>query len=150
MNESLSETGEVKILCVDDSQTNLAILKDTFKDEGYRLAFATSGEDALVVVFEFLPDLILLDVLMPGIDGYNVCQVIKENPKTRDIPIIFISGMDEKLQKNLGYRVGAVDYITKPFDALDVQMRVKTQLSLRNLQKENKELKQRIRDLEKH
>ena len=148
MNANFFNASEIKILCVDDSQTNLAILKDTFKEEEYQLAFSSSGEDALDIVFDFLPDLILLDVMMPGIDGYGVCRRIKEDPRTKDIPVIFISGLDEALQKNLGFSVGCVDYITKPFDSLDVVTRVKTHLCNQALLKENRELKQRIKELE--
>lgn len=148
MSADLFNASEIKILCVDDSPANLAILKDMFKEEGFSLAFASSGEDALDIVFDFLPDLVLLDVMMPGIDGYGVCRRIKENPKTQETPVIFVSGLDEELQKNLGFAVGCVDYITKPFEPLDVVTRVKTHLSIQALLEENRKLKQRIKELE--
>jgi CheY-like chemotaxis protein len=148
MSEAVFNARDMKLLCVDDSQTNLAILKDTFKGEDYQLAFSSSGEDALDIIFDFLPDLVLLDVMMPGIDGYGVCRRIKEDLRTKEIPVIFISGLDEALQKNLGFSVGCVDYITKPFDSLDVVTRVKTHLCNQALLKENRKLKQRIKDLE--
>lgn len=148
MNEDIFNASEIKLLCVDDSQTNLAILKDTFKEEDYQLAFASSGEDALDIIFDFLPDLVLLDVMMPGIDGYGVCRRIKEDPRTQETPVIFISGLNEALQKNLGFSVGCADYITKPFDSLDVITRVRTHLCNQALLKENRKLKQRIKNLE--
>ena len=118
------------ILIVDDTPTNLDVISEALSDAGYNVAIATSGERALKQLERRLPDLILLDVMMPGIDGFETCQFLKANPKTCDIPVIFMTALADADSKIKGFEVGAVDYITKPFQEREVLARVKTHLQL--------------------
>ena len=118
------------ILIVDDTPTNLDVISETLSDVGYDVAIAISGERALQQVERISPDLILLDVMMPGIDGFETCKRLKSNPNTCDIPIIFMTAMGDTDYKVKGFELGAVDYITKPFQVQEVLMRVKTHLRL--------------------
>lgn len=120
------------IMIVDDSPTNIDILASTLNDR-YRLTIAKSGQQALDRTAQQLPDLILLDIMMPGMDGFEVCQHLKRQESTRDIPIIFITAMDETDHKTKGFEAGAVDYITRPFHGAEVRARVSTHLSLRQM-----------------
>ena len=128
-----------RVLIVDDNPANLQVLGKILDGEGYDLAFAMSGEQAIEMVMDIPPDIILLDVIMPGIDGFETCEKIKNQPNLIEIPIIFITAMDSIEAKTRGVNVGAVDYITKPFDGQEVLSRVKTHLMLRQtlIQKEN-------------
>jgi putative two-component system response regulator len=135
-----------KILVVDDAEINTIILVEALEDE-YDVSVAMDGERALEAVVENKPDLILLDIMMPGIDGYQVCKRIKKDPATKDIPIIFVTGVGEALQRSLGFGVGCVDFLSKPFEMLEVKAKIKTYLSLIFLQKENTLLKQEIKSL---
>lgn len=117
------------ILCVDDEPHNLGLLRELLKDE-YSLVFARDGENALRTAEKYLPCLILLDVKMPGMDGYEVCRRLKSNPVTADIPVIFITALSETISEVKGFEAGGVDYITKPFSSCVVLARVKAQLSL--------------------
>ncbi len=125
-------THENLIMIVDDSPTNIDILSSTLKKH-YRLTIAKSGQKALERTEHQLPDLILLDIMMPQMDGFEVCKRFKENSRTRDIPIIFITAMDEADHKTKGFQMGAVDYITRPFHSAEVLARVHTHLSLRQM-----------------
>lgn len=118
-----------KILIVDDDSTNLLILKETLND-GYDLFFASEGKEAIESATNNIPDLILLDIMMPDITGYDVCKTLKLNAVTSHIPVIFISAMSEINDEALGFSIGAVDYIVKPIRPAIVQARVKTHLSL--------------------
>lgn len=118
------------ILIVDDTPTNLDVISEALSDAGYTVAIATSGERALKQLERRSPDLILLDVMMPGIDGFATCQRLKANPKTCDIPVIFMTALSDADSKIKGFEVGAVDYITKPFQEGEVLARVKTHLQL--------------------
>jgi putative two-component system response regulator len=118
------------ILLVDDTRSNLDVLVNALKDS-YKLGVSLNGEDALRFARQNLPDLILLDIIMPGSDGFAVCHSLKTDPRTRDIPIIFITVMDDLTHKTKGFDAGAVDYITKPFDITEVKARVKTHLTLK-------------------
>lgn len=118
------------ILLVDDTKSNLDVLVNALKGM-YKLGVSLSGEDAVRFAKQNLPDLILLDIVMPGTDGFDVCHRLKADPRTRDIPIIFITAMDDLTHKTKGFDVGAVDYITKPFDITEVKARVKTHLTLK-------------------
>ncbi len=121
-----------KILIVDDLPENVRMLLETLKND-YATIPATSGEAALEKCqSESLPDLILLDILMPGIDGYEVCRRLKNNKRTKEIPIIFITGVSESLDDAKAFSLGAADYITKPFNVATVRARVKNQIELRN------------------
>ncbi|MEO0374463.1 MAG: EAL domain-containing protein [Cyanobacteria bacterium P01_A01_bin.17] len=119
------------VLIVDDTPTNLEVISVALSDAGYDVAIATSGERALVQVERRLPDLILLDVMMPGIDGFETCNRLKSNPQTADIPVIFMTALADVEHKVKGLELGAVDYITKPFQEQEVLARVRTHLRLR-------------------
>ena len=119
-----------KILIVDDIKTNLDVLIQTLGDE-YVLAVAMDGEKAINYAVNNFPDLILLDIMMPEMDGFEVCRKLKENPTTSDIPIIFITAVNASSEKTKGFKLGAVDYITKPFNTVEVKARVKTHLNLK-------------------
>ncbi len=129
-------SAQATILVVDDSAANLRLLSVMLASLGYQAHRATSGENALTTLETILPELVLLDVSMPGIDGYKVCQILKADPRTQDIPVIFISALDEVMDKVKGFNVGGVDYITKPFQIAEVRIRVQTHLALRQLQQE--------------
>ncbi len=118
------------ILIVDDTPTNLDVISEALVNAGYKVAIATSGERALQQVERRQPDLILLDVMMPGIDGFETCKRLKANAKTRDIPIMFMTAVADVDNKVKGLKLGAVDYITKPFQEEEVLTRVKTHLQL--------------------
>jgi len=133
------------ILLVDDNPTNLQLLFGTLKGLGHKLLVAKSGEDALKVAQWALPDLILLDILMSGIDGFETCRQLKENADTREIAIIFLSALDDTNDKIKGLSMGAVDYIAKPFQAEEVIARVETHLTIARLRNE---LAERNRQLE--
>ena len=130
MNDLRTETTE-DILIVDDTPDNLRLLSQRLIERGYRVRAVTSGSRALASVEASLPDLILLDIRMPGIDGYEVCKRIKADVKSHDIPIIFISALDEIQGKVKAFTVGGVDYVTKPFQFEEVLARVETHLALR-------------------
>ncbi len=124
-----------KILLVDDAPENIRMLRNLLKEDA-RLLFATSGVDALETARLERPDLILLDVLMPGMDGYEVCQHLKSMPETKDIPVIFVTGLTEETDESRGLELGAIDYITKPFAPGIVRIRVQNHLALRRVTRE--------------
>lgn len=138
------------ILIVDDNPTNLGVLFDFLTDSGFQVLVAQDGEDAIEHVQYALPDLILLDVLMPGIDGFETCQQLKSKESTKDIPVIFMTALSETVDKVRGLNLGAVDYITKPLQHEEVLARVKVHLSIRNLtkklQEQNVHLEQEIQE----
>ncbi|HEX5806398.1 MAG TPA: two-component system response regulator [Macromonas sp.] len=138
------------ILIVDDEPFNINVLMESLK-ASYRLMAARSGEQALQrVEGEQRPDLILLDVMMPQMDGHEVCHRLKANPATRDIPVIFVTAMDDELDEAKGFEIGAVDYITKPISPSIVRARVRTQLALahahRELANQNLHLERLVRE----
>jgi putative two-component system response regulator len=135
---------------VDDERYNIDVLVDILKTD-FKLVVAKSGEDALKRAnSDPPPDLILLDIMMPGMDGYAVCQGLKENSFTRDIPVIFITALGEDREEARGFEAGGVDYITKPINPLIVKARVKTHLDLRlaqkNLAEQNSLLEEKVRE----
>lgn len=136
------------ILIVDDIPENLKVLSKTLKQEGYEVRAVTSGSMALRVVRNATPDIILLDIKMPEMDGYEVCRVLKSEPQTTHIPIIFLSALDEVVDKVTAFAVGGVDYITKPFQFQEVLARVNNQLQLQaakaEVQRLNAELEKRV------
>ena len=136
------------ILIVDDTPENLTVLRQMLRSQGYRVRPALSGEIALKAVQADPPDLILLDILMPEMDGYEVCRKLKADEKVRHIPIIFISALDELEDKVEAFSEGGVDYITKPFQTEEVLARVNTHLTLHNskksLEKKNIELRKAL------
>ena len=120
------------VLIVDDNPTNIDLLVNTLKDS-YRLGIAKNGAKALEYAAKHLPDLVLLDIMMPGMDGYAVCRRLKNDPVTASIPVIFITAMTETVSKTKGFELGAVDYITKPFHAAEVTARIRTHLSIEEM-----------------
>ncbi|MBX9258280.1 response regulator [Desmonostoc muscorum CCALA 125] len=136
------------ILIVDDIPTNLEVLSEALTDAGFDVAVATSGQSALRQVEYDLPALILLDVMMPGIDGFETCRRLKANANTKDIPIIFMTALSDSVDKVKGLSLGAVDYITKPFQQAEVLARVQVHVQLRNvttaLEEQNLRLKKEI------
>ena len=134
------------ILVVDDTPDNLRLLSAMLSEQGYKVRKALNGNTALKTIDQVPPDLILLDINMPSINGYEVCQQLKQDPKTKEIPVIFISALDDVLDKVKAFNVGGVDYISKPFQAEEVIARIEHQLLI---QKQKKQLQQQIREREK-
>lgn len=118
-----------KLLVIDDEPNNLRVIGQILRDR-YELIFATSGEEAIELAAQDLPDLILLDIMMPGMNGYEVCEKLKANPSTREIPVIFVTAMSEVEDEARGFDAGAVDYIQKPVSGPILLRRVETHLSL--------------------
>ncbi|WP_428559883.1 MAG: response regulator [Solidesulfovibrio sp. DCME] len=137
------------ILLVDDTETNLDILVETL-GEDYEVTVATDGETALAQARAQAPDLILLDIMMPGMDGYEVCRRLMADPVTAQTPVIFLTALTEVTDKTQGFAVGAVDYVTKPFEPAEIQARVRTHLSLRlarqALARQNEILEHKVRE----
>lgn len=127
---TLSSTANADILIVDDTPANLNVLSAILGKRGYRVRPAINGALALKAAQKAAPDLILLDVQMPGMDGYEVCRQLKSDPQTHDIPVVFISALDDVLDKVEAFQAGGVDYITKPFQIEEVLARVENQLVL--------------------
>lgn len=136
------------ILVVDDNLDNLGLLSRILTEKGYKVRPAPSGSLALKSVRSILPDIVLLDIKMPEMDGYEVCRRLKADERTRDVPVLFISALAEVTDKIKGFNVGGVDYITKPFQYEEVLARVGTHLALRRIQsqleRQNKRLHQEI------
>lgn len=125
----------MRILIVDDIPDNIRVLSSMLADEGIEISTATSGRRALKIAERYPPDLVLLDVMMPEMDGYEVCRLMKADPLLRGVPIIFISALADAENEIRGLALGAVDYITKPFNEAIVKLRVQTHLELK-LQRE--------------
>lgn len=135
------------VLIVDDTPTNLEVLQEVLVNAHYEVLVAIDGESAIEQIQYAKPDIILLDVMMPGIDGFETCRRLKENPETSWIPVIFMTALTETPDKVKGFESGGVDYITKPFQHQEVLARVKTQIMLSTLQR-NLEVQVRQRTLE--
>ena len=133
-----------KILIVDDIPANLRLLSQILHERGYDVRAVSSGSRALASIETDPPDLLLLDIRMPGINGYEVCLQLKEKPQLQDIPVLFISALDDIEDKMTAFSSGGVDYITKPFQIEEVIARVETHLSLRKLQRRLQEANQRM------
>ncbi|OKH39473.1 hybrid sensor histidine kinase/response regulator [[Phormidium ambiguum] IAM M-71] len=127
------------LLIVDDNPTNIKLLYDLLKDQGFRILVAKDGQSAIEKLEVANPDLVLLDVMMPGIDGFTTCQIIKSQPKYQDLPIIFMTALSENENKVKGLSLGAVDYITKPFQPDELLARINLHLKLSRLTKELEE-----------
>ena len=121
----------MKLLIVDDEEINIKLLASILEDKKITPLFATNGSDALAMARKELPDLILLDVIMPDIDGYEVCKRLQADPATKDIPIIFLTGQRSAVDEAKGLDMGAVDYIFKPYDPHIVRSKIQNQLALR-------------------
>lgn len=135
------------ILLVDDSPTNLQVLLNYLKETGFETLIARSGEGALRQVEYAQPDIILLDVMMPGIDGFETCRRLKQNEATRDIPVLFMTALSETVDKIRGFKAGGVDYITKPLQHEEVLARINTHLTIRKLQQQLQEKNQELHEL---
>ncbi|MBD1879743.1 GGDEF domain-containing response regulator [Coleofasciculus sp. FACHB-T130] len=138
------------ILLVDDTPNNLRLLSDLLSYQGYKVRSVTNGQTALKACQAKPPDLILLDINMPQMNGYEVCEKLKANEQTREIPVIFLSALDEAIDKVKAFTVGGIDYISKPFQVEEVLVRVKNQLALREAQVKvlelNAELENRVKE----
>ncbi|MBI1280646.1 MAG: response regulator [Anaerolineaceae bacterium] len=140
------------IVIVDDTPENLRLLGQMLNEQGYRVRSAPNGEHALASIRKERPDLILLDILMPDMNGYEVCQQLKSDAQLNDIPVIFISALNEVFDKVTAFSIGAVDYITKPFQIEEVLARVRTHLSLEEMRQtldlQNRQLQEQNHELE--
>jgi len=137
------------ILIVDDNPRNIQILTHMLKKEGFKIAIAMDGIQAIGVLEETHPDLILLDVMMPKMDGYETCEKIKADPQTKEIPVIFLSAKSQTEDIVKGLEVGGVDYVTKPFNAVELLARVRTQVELKKAKDELKEKNKKLKELDK-
>ena len=139
MNSDSISTEQAKILIVDDQPDNLRLLSQILIGQGYQVRKAINGSTALMGVQKFAPDLILLDINMPGLSGYEVCEKLKSDRKTKQISVIFLSASDKVMDKVQAFEVGGVDYITKPFQVPEVLARVETQIKIKrfNQMREN-------------
>jgi putative two-component system response regulator len=137
------------ILIIDDNVTNLGVLAGFLKDSGREIMVARDGHDGIAKALAGLPDLILLDVQMPGIDGFETCRLLKSHPSTKEIPVLFTTSLHDVTDKLKGFSAGGVDYITKPLQEAEVLARVDTHLRLHSLQKEleehNRTLDQKVK-----
>ena len=155
-SEDSQATAEIKskekdsevILIVDDTPDNLLVLFSFLEEKGYKVLLAEDGESALQIAQCSAPDLILLDVLMPEIDGFETCRRLKDKPSTKEIPVIFLTALSETVNKVQGFKLGGVDYITKPSEQEEVLVRIETHLNLQRMRstlaKQNLELKQSL------
>ncbi len=137
---------DAAILLVDDSPTNLNLLSGFIENCGWKILIATHGQEAIKLAEIEQPDIILLDIMMPGKDGFEICKQLKSNPQTQDIPVIFMTALSDKLEKVRGLSIGAVDYITKPFQAEEVIARLKIHLKLSSLTQQLLEKNQELED----
>jgi two-component system, sensor histidine kinase and response regulator len=148
MNSGTENNHKGNILVVDDSPDNLRVLSANLTAIGYKVRCVTNGEMALISIDSHQPDLILLDIRMPVLNGYEVCKIIKTNPKTKDIPIIFLSALDNVLDKVKAFEMGGSDYVTKPFHSEEILARIANQLTIQRLQNQlatqNLQLRQEV------
>lgn len=135
------------VLVVDDTPGNLRVLVDSLSNRGLDILVATDGESAVERAAYSRPDLILLDVIMPGIDGFETCRIFKEKPETTDIPVIFMTALSDTSQKVKAFEVGAVDYVTKPFEEEELIARVDAHLTIRRLQDDLRRRNGQLEDL---
>lgn len=141
-----NKTFQADILVVDDKLENIRFLSDFLSQHNYQVRKAISGKAALMAAQAVSPDLILLDINMPGMGGYELCEKLKQDPQTSSVPVIFISAGSEVTDKIKGFEVGGVDYITKPFYLEEVLVRIKTQLEIKSLQKELESRNQKLEE----
>jgi len=135
------------VLIVDDTPANLGMLVDLLSEHGFDVSIAEDGASALKQIELRLPDLILLDVLMPDLDGYATCERLKRHPRARDIPVMFMTGLTDTISKVRGFRLGAVDYITKPFEPEEVIARIHTHLTMQQLRQRLQESEARLKHI---
>ena len=153
MDDHQASISKADIVVVDDTPENLRLLSTMLIKQGYNVRKAINGPMALKAVKIVVPDLILLDIMMPEMDGYEVCKHLKADAQTCSVPVIFLSALDEVLDKIKAFKSGGVDYITKPFQLEEVLVRVQTHLTIRNLQAQlqikNTQLEKALGDIEK-
>ena len=141
------------ILIVDDVYENLFILRNILEVINCATIMASSGSQALAELVDKIPDLILLDIMMPGMDGFELCEKLKATPKTKNIPVIFLTAKTQPDDIAKGFQIGAADYVTKPFRAVELQARVRTQLELKAARdaivENNRCLNEKNKELEK-
>jgi len=149
---SETNAGKGKILIVDDEMLNRMLLSASLQESGYTVETAENGQQALQMLRAQPFDAVLLDLVMPGLDGYQVCEQIKADGQIHDIPVIFISALEDIGDKVRAFAVGGADYVTKPFQFEEVLARVETHLALRDLQRQlqavNRELERRLKELQ--
>ena len=147
-NELSRKSGKGKgtILIVDDIPENLRILNSILSENGYHVRPALNGQLALNSAQVDIPDMVLMDIKMPGMDGYETCAHLKDDERTKEVPVIFVSALQDVTDKVKCFKLGAVDYITKPFEIREILARVENQMTILNLQRE---LKARNKELEK-
>lgn len=150
MPDSVTNPQEAMILVVDDTPVNLHLLKSLLSGKGYSVRSAPNGRYVMNFLRNNLPDLILLDIKMPEIDGYDICRLLKEDKRTADIPVIFISALNGTTDKLKAFSLGGADYISKPFHPEEVLSRIHTHLTLRkmhtDLREKNRRLEKEIRE----
>ena len=150
MKTSPDRASLTSILIVDDTPDNIHVLSAMLTAQGYEVRKALNGPMALACIEKKLPDVILLDIMMPGMNGYDVCRTLKASPRTQDIPVVFLSALNDSADKVAAFDAGGVDYITKPFQLREVLVRVRTQVTLRaqqkQLQSNNIQLQREVRD----
>jgi len=134
------------ILIVDDIETNLRILKELIGDK-YNVILSMDSTKVMDLTFQYNPDLIILDIMMPECNGYEVCQKLKQNPKTKDIPVIFITVRTDEDSLEKAYNAGGIDFISKPFKPKELMMRISTQLKLKKLIEDLKSSKKQLKNL---
>ncbi len=138
------------ILIIDDTEANLSLLASLLEKEGYEVLAGASGIEALEIVQETIPDLMLLDVAMPGMDGFALCRQMKKDPRLKNIPVIFITARTDESDIVAGFEAGGNDYITKPFTIPELQVRVRTQIALRRAQEELRQSAEKFQELAIH
>ena len=145
---------DTTILIVDDLDVNIMLLEEILDSLGYRTRSAMSAKEATDILNDELPRMVLLDIMMPDINGYEFCQMLKENPHTRDIPVIFVSAAESDDEREKAFEIGGVDFIRKPFDVTEIKTRVSTHLNIYNLRQEleenNRKLNQVISEQSKN
>lgn len=140
----MNENERDVVLIVDDNPTNLGVLFEYLHNTDFKVLVAEDGRGALEGVSHYTPDIILLDIMMPGLDGFETCRRLKANEATKDIPVIFMTALSDTTNKVQGFKVGAVDYVTKPFQYEELLARINTHLTLRKLQKQLQEQNEKL------
>ncbi|SFN35719.1 His Kinase A (phospho-acceptor) domain-containing protein [Formivibrio citricus] len=153
MSEATHTDGHVTILVIDDVPANIGILVDYLEEHGFRVLVAQDGEEGFQRAAFARPNLILLDAMMPGIDGFETCRRLKTTPETSDIPVIFMTALTDVHDKMAGFGAGAVDYVTKPFETAEVLVRINTHLALQTmhaqLETQNRQLQYAVAEHQK-
>lgn len=127
----MKKKNDIKILIVDDNQKNIQVLGTLLKNSHYNLIIAQNGTEAIERANKTIPDIILLDIQMPEMDGFEVCKKLKSNPQVKDVPIIFLTAQNESTDKVLGFSSGASDYVSKPYDPPELLARIETHLEIK-------------------